>query len=222
MNDNRTTGLVLLGLGALFLVTQVFNISLFGLLWPLIVLLPGLPFLYAALNSQSDNNAGLIFPGLIVTGTGLILLYQNITGHWESWAYIWILYPILVGVGLRFQGTRTGDHDEIETGTGMVKYGLMALAGFAFFFEVLIFGTFTSLLWPLVLLGGGAYLLLKSDSTDHDRLTTKRKNVDIEKPKHEYTGPSAAVHPDLQRKIDAALAEDSDDMGTMNGEPRQV
>ncbi len=196
---NRQVGMGLVGLGAFFLLTQIFSISL----WPFFVILPGVPFLYGALNDKSGKNAGLIFPGLIIAGTGLILLYQSWTGHWESWAYIWTLYPVFVGLGLQFEGERSNNRGNIETGKGMVRYGLMALAGLAFLFEFLIFGGLSGVLWPLVLMGGG-YYLLRQNRTESEPVknTSKRK----------YAEPSADINPDLKRKIEDVLAEDDDDL----------
>jgi len=213
MTENRTTAYVLVALGAFFLATQVFNISLGAMLWPLFIIIPGLMFVYPAVTGGKDA-AGLIFPGAVITGTGLILAYQNVTGHWESWAYAWTLYPVMVGLGLQFMGRRTGSKDEISIGEGMVRYGLMAFAGFALFFELLIFGGLfggvAGSLWPLALIAIGGYLLFKDDKPKQ-----KRK---IETPKRKYGDPSAdIINPELRRKIDEALREDEDNRVTSNG-----
>ncbi len=233
LQNNKLAAVGLIVLGLFFLITQIFNISWIGVIWPFFVILPGLPFLYAATNSEDEDSAGLIFPGIIVTGTGLLLLYQSITGHWESWAYAWSLYPVMVGMALQFNGRRTRNNDEVNTGKGMVTYGLMAFVGLAFLFEFLIFGSifsgFTGILITMGLLGGGLYLLTKKDDGDslgsNLRATLggncepeKRKNdlrdVDhlAEKPKHKYD-PSPEINADLRRKIDAALAEDNRENG---------
>src|SRR5687767_10207750 len=89
------TAVGLIGLGILFLLGQVFGFSLFSVLWPFFVILPGAAFLYGAFTG-GKNAAGLAVPGSVITGTGLILLYQSLTNHWESWAYAWTLYPVFV------------------------------------------------------------------------------------------------------------------------------
>lgn len=79
-------GILLVGLGAMFLLGQLFNINLISYLWPFFVIVPGLLFFVGML--LGGKQAGpLAIPGSIVTMTGLLLLYQSITGHWESWAY---------------------------------------------------------------------------------------------------------------------------------------
>lgn len=221
-SNNRSAGMILLGLGAFFLLSQIFNFSLWALLWPLFIIIPGLPFLYGAYHDESGKNAGLIFPGLLITGTGLMLLYQSVTGHWESWAYAWTLYPVLVGVGLQFNGSRNRNKSEVKTGEGMVRYGLMAFAGLALLFEVFIFGLgglFGSL-WPLLLLGGGAYLLMKNQNTTTSTTVKPKREVRIaDKPKRSYDdGPSAEINPELRRKIEAALAEDDEKAASNGGE----
>ncbi|GAB4513835.1 MAG: hypothetical protein OHK0046_15050 [Anaerolineae bacterium] len=220
--DNRQLGAIaLIGLGIFFLANQVFNFNIFGLLWPFFVILPGVPFLYYALNGGKEHS-GLIFPGLIISGTGVILLLQAITGHWESWAYIWTLYPAMVGYGLQFHGEREGDHVEVRTGKEMMRWSLVALAGFAFFFEFLIFGGLSGILLPLVLLAAGLYLLKNQITfTSHrrDDAPVKVKNdltADMPKPKNRYE-PSAEINPELRRKIEEALAEADDSAVRSNG-----
>ena len=158
-----------------------------GGLWPLFIMLPGLIFVYAAHN----NDTGLIFPGAIITGTGLLLLYQSVTGHWASWAYAWTLYPVMVGYALRWQGTQTGNEDEIATGRNLMTYGLMVFAVMALFFEILIFSGVS--LW--LLLGAGVIYLWwkgKIQLGDEERdaeyrervrqfVQEKRKNVNFDK-----------------------------------------
>src|SRR5882672_4450267 len=79
----------LIALGVLVFLGQLTGFGgMFSTLWPLFVAVPGLAFLYFAYTG-SKNTVGLAVPGTVITGTGLILFYQNITGHWASWAYVW-------------------------------------------------------------------------------------------------------------------------------------
>ncbi|MBK9124757.1 MAG: hypothetical protein IPM16_16775 [Chloroflexi bacterium] len=111
-----------------------------GTLWPLFVLIPGVVLLYRALTGRDRESVDMIFPGTIVTATGLILFYQSLSGHWESWAYIWAVYPILTGFAMRWRGERVSKYEhEIRIGNDMMRYGAMGLVGAVVFFEVLIF-----------------------------------------------------------------------------------
>lgn len=206
----------LIGAGIFFLLAQIFNFSIFGALWPLFIILPGLAFLYSAHNGGKAS-AGLAVPGTVITGTGLILAYQNFTGHWESWAYIWTLYPVFVGLALGFISNRVGDDNLRKVSRGLVRWGGIAFVVAAAIFELLIFGNsgiFGSIGLPVVLIGIGALMLLTGFGRG---AKAKNKNDDDfafvgVNGKSKNNGYSAAaINPDLQRKIDAALAEDDDD-----------
>lgn len=111
-----------------------------GTLWPLFVLIPGVILLYRALTGSDRESIDMIFPGTIVTATGLILFYQSLSGHWESWAYIWAVYPILTGFAMRWRGERVAKYEhEIRIGNDMMRYGAMGLVAAVVFFEALIF-----------------------------------------------------------------------------------
>ena len=184
MKSQQDTGrtiaaVVLIGVGGLFLLGQVFDFSILGTLWPLFVMFPGIVFLSVALRSEDSKTAGFIFPGLIITGTGLILMYQSITDHWESWAYIWTLYPVMVGMGLRFMNRRGHDDNAGKVGSGLIIGGLVAFVALAALFELLIFngvglGIIAPLI-PLAMIAVGVYLLFQSQSDGK----AKRKSHDV-------------------------------------------
>ncbi|MBI5668274.1 MAG: hypothetical protein HZC41_09730 [Chloroflexi bacterium] len=207
---------VLIGLGLLFLFGQTFNFSLFGALWPLFILLPGAAFLYFAVTG-GRNQAGLAVPGSLIGGTGAILLYQNLTGHWESWAYAWLLYPVFLGLALQFMGRRTGDEGTYNTGSGFVRFGGTAFLIAAAIFELMIFGGggfLGGLALPLVLIGLGALMLFRGNAP---RLSSRKsKNDDapvFTGARLVNTGNSTQRYsdPELQRRIDEALADDTDE-----------
>src|ERR1700682_4033092 len=100
-------GIVLVGLGVLFLAQQAigFDIGHYG--WPIFVLLPGLALLAAfALGPRAA--AGLAVPGCVVTTIGLMLAIQNTFNLWATWAYSWGLIVAARGLGLALQGPRVG------------------------------------------------------------------------------------------------------------------
>jgi hypothetical protein len=126
-------GALLIGLGLLFLAGQYWNLDLGRYGWPIYVIGPGLAL--ALLGLTQRNGSGLAISGSMVTIVGLILLYQNLTDHWESWAYAWTLIaPGGSGVGMVLYGLRS-------TNAGMVRAGLWQIvtalglfaAGFLFF-----------------------------------------------------------------------------------------
>lgn len=103
--DYRVTGQIalaigLIGLGILFLVGQLLGISLIGWLWPFFVITPGVLF-FVVMALGGKDASGFAIPGSIITTVGLILFYQNLTGHWASWAYAWaLIFPTAVGAGM--------------------------------------------------------------------------------------------------------------------------
>jgi Domain of unknown function (DUF5668) len=198
----RTLGAIaLIVVGGIFLASNVFGIDFdfWDSIWPLIIIAPGVLMLAQAFTG-GKNSEGFVYPGSIITGTGLILLYQNITGHWESWSYLWALYPVFIGLALTFHGRRTNNHNNVETGHRMVTGGLVMLLIFGAFFEVAIFDRFGGAwdtLLPLGLIGAGAYLLFGK----RNRSTTAYS----EKAKIKNDAPSAS----LQQRIDEALADET-------------
>lgn len=200
----NTTAFIFIGLGIAFLIAQVTGFSFFGLLWPAFVMIPGLIFLYFALTGDSGK-AGMAVPGAMITGTGAILFYQNLTNHWGSWAYVWALYPVFLGLALVFIGRRTGNDRTYHTGDGFVKWGLLAFVGLWALFEIFIFGgnnQLISTLVPLVLIGAGVFILMRGRSGE-------KIKFDYEKPKSS-NGHRKMHRETLQDKIDAALAEEDD------------
>lgn len=147
-------GLIMIVVGVLFLLLQLFpalgRFFDIGSLWPLLVMLVGLFFLLGAVWGTPP----LAIPGSIVGGIGLILLYQNLTGDWDSWAYVWALIPGFVGVGLIIAGVLGKLPEQVAAGRRVLMIGLTLFVLFALLF-VGQFGQF----WPLVLIGLGLWLL---------------------------------------------------------------
>jgi hypothetical protein len=64
--------------------------------WPMWVMLSGAALLFIGL---ATGSAEMAVPACIVAGIGGILYYQNATGDWASWSYMWTLLPGLGGLG---------------------------------------------------------------------------------------------------------------------------
>jgi len=126
-------GAVLVVIGGILLAGQLLDVGLGDLGWPFIIVGIGLAILLIGL--LVANQSGMVVGGTVVTTVGLVLLYQNETGHWESWAYAWALVgPAASGLGLALWGIRSGDADDIRNGTWGLLGGLAFFAvGFLFF-----------------------------------------------------------------------------------------
>jgi hypothetical protein len=159
-------GVVLVGLGVLFLAQQSLGVDIGRFAWPLFILLPGFGLLIAfAMGPRSA--AGLAIPGCVVTTVGLILAVQNTFGLWPTWAYAWTLVVAAVGLGLRLQSERLGQPKAMEVGTRMFEWSLVAFVVLFVFFELILnLSNFTSgllrtMVGPAVLILAGIYLLVR-------------------------------------------------------------
>lgn len=165
-NSNLLLGGILISLGVLFLLGELFDISLGAWAWPFFILVPGALMLATGLGLSDESGVGLTIAGTIVTTVGLILFIQNATGLWASWAYAWALVaPTSIGVAQVLNGNRRRQEKMLADGRSLIKIGLgMFVIGFIFF-ELIIgvsgFGL-GSLGWPVLLIAFGLYLLLRN------------------------------------------------------------
>ena len=161
MNRQRGVGIVLIALGAIFLLGRFVDLG--AALWPLFVMAPGIALLaWAFLGGRSS--AGLAVPGSIVTMVGLVLFIQNVTGRFDTWAYAWGLIVAAVGVGTWLYGSLADKEKEMTDGARTAMVGLALFAGFGVFFEFVIgLGGRSAVLggWlvPVLLIAAGAALL---------------------------------------------------------------
>lgn len=170
MNANRPNnaalvgGTLLIGFGLLTLASQVFrDVVFWSYLWPLAVVICGALF-FAGMFLGGRQVSGLAIPGTIITGIGLLLLYQSLTSHWESWAYSWALIVVFVGLGIFIMGAHAKDEGRRRAGVKVMKVGLILFVVFGAFFEM-IFSMdrslgFRGLLFPVLLVLLGVYLIV--------------------------------------------------------------
>jgi hypothetical protein len=126
-------GIALLVIGLLLLIGQLYDIGIEDVGWPAIII--GIGVVILVLGLFVSREQGMVIGGTVATTVGLVLLYQNSTGHWASWAYAWALVgPAASGLGMALWGIRTGDPGEIRNGTWTLLGGLGIFAlGFLFF-----------------------------------------------------------------------------------------
>jgi hypothetical protein len=159
-------GLLVL-VGAALLVGQLVSIDVGHYGWPLFLIAPGLVILYVALMARGALGEGLAILGSIITVTGLILLYQNATDHFESWAYAWtLIFPGAVGVGMILYGLVALRPGNVRAGTRLVGISLVLfLVGVAFFEGVIgiggyQFGRTTGVAVGALIIAMGGFLLI--------------------------------------------------------------
>ena len=159
-------GLTLIVVGVLLGIGQILDIRPAQFLWPFFVIIPGLALFAFALSLRHEAGEGLAVAGSIVTTVGLVLLYQNTTGYWQSWAYAWALVgPTASGASLMIYGAVRGKDTATKSGRDVFRVGIIMFAIGAIFFELIIgisgFGL-GRMAWALALVGLGAFLLLRN------------------------------------------------------------
>jgi len=156
-------GVTLVVVGILLLVGRIFGVSLERFLWPFYIIVPGVLLFVFAL-AMKDSGEGVAIAGSIVTMVGLVLLYQNTTDHWQSWAYAWALVaPTSIGLGQMVYGSLKGREHIVKSGLGLAKIGGIIFVIGAVFFELVIgISGFGYIGWPVLLIGAGVLLLLRN------------------------------------------------------------
>jgi O-antigen/teichoic acid export membrane protein len=156
---NIAIGLVLILLGAWFLAVQfVPGLQHYlQLSWPLTIVGIGLLLLVLAILIGAP---GMAVPACVVGGIGGLLYWQNQTGKWDSWAYIWTLIPGFVGVGVILSGLLGGEGREaLNSGGRLILISLVMFLIFGSFFGVLgMVGPY----WPVLLIILGVLLFFQS------------------------------------------------------------
>lgn len=154
-------GAVLIGIGLLSLAGQIFrSFNFWGIIWPFFIIGAGALF-FVGMFAAGKSAAGLAIPGSIICMVGLILLAQNIFGHWESWSYAWTLILLSVGAGIYIMGWYSGDGTQRESGVRVMKIGAIMFIIFGAFFEMIFNSfSFSKFVFPVALILLGGWLLV--------------------------------------------------------------
>ncbi len=180
MNSNASKGrsdtsgvaiggiLVLLGIFFLFaeILGQVFHIYLGQFFWPFFVIVPGSALLLFGLAGHTRAGEALAMVGALITMTGLILFFQNLTGLWASWSYAWALVaPTSLGLGQLAYGIVKRQPAAQRSGTRLATIGFIIFLIAGVFFELIIGVSGFGLGrwgWSLLLIAVGALMLLRA------------------------------------------------------------
>ncbi len=182
-------GSILIVFGLLALLGQLFQgFGFWNYLWPLIIVALGGLF-FVGMFAGGKSVAGLAIPGSILGGLGLMMLFQNLTNHWESWAYSWTIILISVGLGIFIMGVYADNEYRRRAGLNVMKVGLILFIIFGGFFEML-FSAFRlngagQYVFPGLLILLGLYLIVtrmgwfgrkQVDSTDQPAVNPPEEN----------------------------------------------
>ena len=125
--------------------------------WPMWTIGAGLLVLLIGLITGAP---GMAVPASIIAGIGGILFYQNETGNYASWSYMWALIPGFVGVGTILTGL-LGENTRrnLAHGLNLVVISTVMFLVFATFFGGLsILGDYGA---AIILILLGVYVLVR-------------------------------------------------------------
>ncbi len=156
-------GVILIGIGLLALLGNMFSFDAWHYVWPFFVIGFGLAF-FAGMFAGGKSTGALAIPGSIFTITGLLLFWQNAFNYYQSWAYAWALVaPMGVGIGM-FIFSGWSDKPELrQPARILVTIGLILFVVGGAFFEMIfhgwLFGSSVNIVGPLLLIGLGVLIL---------------------------------------------------------------
>ena len=132
--------------------------------WPFFVIIPGVILMLSSLIPKPPGGVGFAIAGSILTAVGLVLLYQEQTAHWESWAYAWALVgPGAAGLGMLVYGLIFDQRDLVSAGLRLATIAAaIFVAGFWFFETVFATGRAPVDLgawWPVAIIVAGLAVL---------------------------------------------------------------
>jgi len=161
-------GGILVVIGAVFLIGQIVHVDIGHYGWPFVIIILGVVLLLGALTSRGFASEGLAILGSITAMTGLILLVQNSTGHFSSWAYTWaLIFPGAVGVGMIVYGLVQRRPGNVRAGIRLLGIGVILFLLGAAFFEGVLWGGYelgrsTGAVIGALIVGLGALLLIRN------------------------------------------------------------
>lgn len=152
-----TVGVILVVLGAIFIAANLVP-SFQAILnqantWPMIIEIVAAGLLVLGLMIGVPDMA---VPATIVGGIGGILWWQNATGNWATWAYMWALIPGFVGIGMLLAKLLGGrERYSVSSALSTIGSSLVMFVIFGAFF-----GGFSWMgpYWPLMLVLAGVLI----------------------------------------------------------------
>lgn len=142
--QNRTQlvlGILLVAVGVVYLLAQQIPalraLTQIQFQWPFYVVGAGLLILVIGLLTGTPSMA---IPASIVAGVGGILYYQNQTGDWMSWSFLWTLIPGFVAVGILITALLGEDtRNNLAHGLNLLVISVVLFLIFAAIFQRLSF-----------------------------------------------------------------------------------
>jgi DNA-binding CsgD family transcriptional regulator len=153
----KIASVVLISVGAVLLVLNIFAKSKFNFGLPLVFLMLGGMFIILVFAAREKWFWSSVFyvPGCMLIALGVIVLLNVLTSDWSAWAYAWLLLTAGLGVGLALANRHRAWHPLIEPIGWGVAFGSVTL--FALF-GAIAGGLFIQVMAPILLILGGLSL----------------------------------------------------------------
>lgn len=146
-------GMLTLTTGSILFLANLFDgWNIWAWLWPVNVLSLALGFFVAAVYSRS---IWLVVPAVIIGMTGLVLQFCALTGMWASWAVLWPVEPLAVGLALLIVAVK-----KHSTGLFIAAFTLWGVAGIGWVSMLLTTTVFGSKVALFNLAGPVAFMLV--------------------------------------------------------------
>jgi hypothetical protein len=161
-SSNRSSialGILLVLLGVFLVAQQVYppfrELIQIHFTWPWIVIGVGiLLFLLGLLVRAPEMSVA----ACVIGGIGGILYYQNSSGNWASWSYMWALIPGFVGIGILLARLLGGNAGSFREGLDTILISGVLFLIFASFFGGL---GWLGPYWPVLLIALGIYIIIR-------------------------------------------------------------
>ena len=148
-------GVPILTNGAILLFTSVFRLwNAWEWLWPLEVLAVAMGFLLASIHMRS---IWLLFPAILVGANGALFLFCALTGLWESWAVLWTIEPLSLGLAFLVVNLKQRSKGLFIAGVIMCVVAALGLIGMTAVFP---YWVMVNVLGPAILLFVGLLMLI--------------------------------------------------------------
>jgi hypothetical protein len=150
--------LPILATGALLCAGSLFQAwHVWGYLWPLEIISLALGFVFFAIYSR---NIWLLIPALYIGANGIVLQFCAITGWWTSWAMLWTVEPLCVGLMMLLIAFKTRSVVVMTVGLVISAFSLLAAASMSALVVAGGYWQFASSLGAVCFIVAGAGLLL--------------------------------------------------------------
>ena len=150
-------GVPILATGAVLLYASVFDAwHAWEWLWPLEVLAVAMGFLLASIYMRS---IWLLLPAILVGANGVVFQFCALTGLWESWAVLWTIEPLSLGLAFLIINLRQRSRGLFVAGVILCAVAGIGLIGMTAIFPRWIL---INALGPAILLIVGILMLVSS------------------------------------------------------------